>query len=842
MRSKCRISRVFIIFLISYALVIWGNAEKVFAEENSYVEVLNYSDGGGELPRSDKSLRVAFLKGDAEVPVKDNVIYTNKDITAIVPKDDITPEEQEIIDSVKQSLIDEYPNKKISFYIDNYIGVTRYEGGEFSEYTELKDGKLSISQNSITKNERQIVLFKKIASYKFYIEEDVSDNDIRKERIEDEDIIKLVDITLYSPIYQILFDRILPEITLSGSNNSSKLMQGESIATVIVCDDTGLKEVSFYRNDKPIENVVLEGDKRIIKYEYDVALIKDSDREDSIQVRAIDLCGNEREYMFTYHVDSSAPIISCSGVIDGNIYADEVKINVIAEDNAPYVHVFYRVDYTDTSSETRCLESLTKDCNGMFEINREYRDEGIYDIIMFAYDANGNYSKTLRYSFGIDINAPVISFEGVNNDETYSDSVDVCAMVSEIFHEGTSVEWSGIVEDIYGKRTIELPPYEVKSRVNKNIVTFSNEGKYLISLRAVDTSGHEAQTSCEFIIDKSSPEVEVEVNGDNVLKAGATGISEVLKNVPDISVNTKDSYLEYSVVASVYEKEKDGSFKLNNISNYMSVGKQATFNVFIPGEGEFIIRICAKDGAGNVCEKSVSLLIDENPPVIGYLSDFNEKYLKEFRLPRNFKNYIQDETNIKYRAYLNSKEINSCDIKKDGKYLLQVVAEDEAGNRSESVTAFIVDNTKPRVIVNGIGDDGKIVKNGIIRLSLFDEDDFFREAFVNGECVGIEGNGREVIIKAEDYGDYDISVVASDYAGNEITQVVKTSCALSANPFTVKINSDDIKTLTKNEEEIHESFFDKIQGEKFGVFCGFMFAMAVFFAGIALFDIRRLRR
>ena len=83
------------------------------------------------------------------------------------------------------------------------------------------------------------------------------------------------------------------------------------------------------------------------------------------------------------------------------------------------------------------------------------------------------------------------------------------------------------------------------------------------------------------------------------------------------------------------------------------------------------------DGANNTSEESISFIVDENPPVIGYINDFNEKYLKYFSLPKEFSDYITDMTNVRYKAYLNSKEVNSAKIEKDGKYILQIGAKFE---------------------------------------------------------------------------------------------------------------------------------------------------------------------
>ena len=275
----------------------------------------------------------------------------------------------------------------------------------------------------------------------------------------------------------------------------------------------------------------------------------------------------------------------------------------------------------------------------------------------------------------------------------------------------------------------------------------------------------------------------------------------------------------------LYKKGGDGNYREEKRENVVSVGREAVFPIEVTSEGEFTLKVTLVDKALNTSEKTVSFIVDEEPPVIAYIDAFNEKYLKYFTLPENMKDYIQDATKVKYKAYLNSKEVSSVELKKDGKYILQIVAEDEAGNTSEKVSAFIVDNTMPKVIVHGIENGGNVKKDEVVKLTLFDDNDFFKSVCVNGEEMSIEDK-KEVSIKANDYGDYDISVVAADYAGNEIKEVVKMQCALSDNPFKVTIDDTDIKTLTKNDTKIRESFFDRYGSLKILAICS-VFALPV---------------
>ena len=76
-------------------------------------------------------------------------------------------------------------------------------------------------------------------------------------------------------------------------------------------------------------------------------------------------------------------------------------------------------------------------------------------------------------------------------------------------------------------------------------------------------------------------------------------------------------------------------------------------------------------------------------------------------------------------------------------------------------------------------------------------------------------------------------------AGNEVTEVVKMQCAMAENPFNVKINESDIKTLTKNDEQIRESFFEKFGLKGLLISSGIIVTTVVIFGVFAFVDTKK---
>lgn len=721
------------------------------------------------------------------------------------------------------SLKETYPSDTIDYYVEEYYGVAKWEGDGFAPYHEVdKDGVLFSPEDS--EDTKHTVKFKTIRSYKIYREVDG-----------EKEICKVIDITESSNVYQIYFDSIDPKITYSGEVDFSKqVSQGTEVALKIT-DEIGLSHLILSKNGEEVERTDLKGDKRIIEYDYMVALTKDNSEKDTIVLKAYDLSGNYCEYTISYVVDNEKPYINVTGVSDGKIYKGAAEVKAYARDNSERVNLFYKCEYTDDEGNVTCLENYTKEYEDEASIGRTYDKEGIYDIAAFAYDLSGNYTEIYRVSFGVDRSAPIVSLDNVVNGKIYKDSVSAIANIRELFFENAKAEMICDVSNGIDTKHIDMSPAEIKARNNRYVYNFSQEGIYHLRLKAWDESQYVGESICDFTIDKTYPEIEILVGTNSV--EGDKSFSTVLNKRPEITVKSKDNLLEYEINATLYRKGKSTGYAEVDTSRVVSIGKSADFSVAVPSEGEFMLKVTATDMAGNTDSKEVQFIVDEKPPVIGYVNNFNEKYLKYFAMPESLSEYITDMTAVKYKAYLNSKEIKSADIKKDGKYILQVVAEDEAGNTSEEDIAFIIDATAPKVVVKGIDGDGKVKKDDIVKLSLLDSDDYFKKAFINGEQIQINDN-KEITVRANNYGDYDISVVAADYAGNEVTEVIKMQCNLSANPFTVKLDKSNIETLTKNDVEIRESFLFGNWCLKYVIIAGIIVLLGVILVVFAFVDMK----
>lgn len=516
--------------------------------------------------------------------------------------------------------------------------------------------------------------------------------------------------------------------------------------------------------------------------------------------------------------DISAPEVYIDGFGDGSICKDSCTVRLSAADDTDGINVRYRCEVLKENGEKSVIEDSTNHVDGNnYNDSRTYSEEGVYEIMFYAYDDNGNASDIKYASFGVDTTAPEVTFEGFDFTKVQNSAVNLTIGIRDIFYEGMTANVQFFRLNGEDMELIQTSEYDIKAVNNKNIYSFEGSGSFIGQVIVYDKAMHETKQEIQFQIDMIPPYVEIDFDGEDY------GGEAFLDKIPEVKVRVEeDNYNGSTVNIKLLKKNKNGEYesvgiegdivnsKIDGFDNgesyvnknehlFMLSDKITEIPVKIKEEGIFELHVSSVDATGNASNECINFTIDSSAPTIGYLSDFNEKYLKSFTLPNDLSNYIDDVTGVNYKAYLNSEETGSGEIKKDGKYILQVVAWDEAFNVSEEMIAFIVDNTKPTVIVNGIGDDGKMDKGTPVTLSLKDSDDYFTDICVNGENIDISGDRRTAQLIPTEYGSYNILVKAKDNAGNITTETITANCeAILAAPDTFSSRKIEVKTISKH--------------------------------------------
>lgn len=720
------------------------------------------------------------------------------------------------------------------------ILVSRYDGKEFSEYKECEDGVVKLFKDSNKAYEFVAVKIREVAAVSTYTNEG------------DEKALSGIENYIFeSDIICIGFDAKAPEISGDSSVNISNPLMSGTKYKIKITDEGGIGRISLKNGENLIEEIDLckpESAERITEYNYEL-ILNASGMNNAVSVEVVDIAGNSNSLEFSYTIDNGSPDITISGIENGKTYDNSAEFTISVTDNMSELYSYYKCTYTGIDGLANVIEeSLSKIEQSSFVISKKYDREGIYDIEFYAKDCLGNVTDTYYIYFAIDSNAPHVQIANIENGKLYKSGVDVYCVVSDMFFTGVNVNVSAekitygydeLSDGTKQKRVLKsepvtLPSFVMGAKTSKIIYKFMEDGEYRITVSAKDSLGKESRTSAGFSIDSTIPEIAV-TNDSGIVEGSA-----LITNVPEFMVEVSTDSFGTDATIVLYRVSTGGIYEKIDEKIFIDTKNTIICPITVDKDGEYIINVTATDKAGNRSEKSLGFTIDMNPPIIGYLDAYNEKFLKMFTLPENLKDFISDTTAVKYRAYLNEEEIGYGDVKSDGRYLLQISAIDEAGNTSEKMAAFIIDSTAPKIVVNGLNEsknDSSVNKGDTINVSLLDKDDWFEKVTVNGIEVDVNRNKKELKLRVDNFGEYCVEILARDYAGNETAKVINTKCLAKGSSE----NSIEIKTLTKNTEKNREIFTREKPSLKFFVFCGFILATTVIFIVFALFDIKKIK-
>ncbi|MCR4755974.1 MAG: hypothetical protein K5868_10715 [Lachnospiraceae bacterium] len=520
-----------------------------------------------------------------------------------------------------------------------------------------------------------------------------------------------------------------------------------------------------------------------------------SEKGDELTIQVYDRAGNVSTLNRIVKIDRTAPSVELEGADNGGIYSASPRLRVKGEDAHPStVCLGYKVIRTVDGSEETAAESAGTLSDLKDKVLFEAGADGDYRIELKAKDAAGNESPKYSRYFRVDTTGPSVCFDGIADGAVLNTDGELKVNVGDNFDDPCKVSLSGTVLSAGTTRDLKMTEYKVNGRYSTNTYSFKADGEYSVTASATDAAGNTCSDSISFMVDKTAPVVEM-INGFK------SSDEVVLNSPPTLSFRiTESNYETASVSCELKHIEDDKQVKCDTPEWIMSSSK-SDFNVTIDNEGTYELNVRASDMAGNRAGKSLKFTLDTTKPEIDYIDDLNRKYVKSFKLPDNFTDYIKDESGVDYRAYVNSENYDEgSEINEDGKYVLKVIAVDDAGNQAEKTVEFIVDGTAPRVVIEGMDDDGSVNKDDVLILSLYDEEDYFTSVKLNGQELITDDKQKTVEVKIPEYGEYTIDITASDMAENVLTQTIDAKCA---NSSPVEKGTATVRTLKKNAKPGH---------------------------------------
>lgn len=603
------------------------------------------------------------------------------------------------------------------------------------------------------------------------------------------------------------FDLITPGIEVINPNVLDECLRQEAYLSLKATDDVAIKRIVVKNEDEILFEKYFEQSEVIKEYDFDVELNKKSKdlNGTKLSVEVYDFASNERVNDYNYFLDDTSPSMIVAGLPDGEIDTKEVQISAFISDDCidgTYFDYELKKDIGEIITTLDGQINLT-DTHGI--INIPIIEEGSYSFCGRAVDRAGNSSKDISTSFVIDSTAPEIRIDGAYNNVDIRNQVQLTINVKDEICDNCAVNVSVMRQRDKEVKYLPVSEFVMSQREEKRLLNLVNDGDYTVCVSARDAAGNCSECTRSFRIDSGSP----------ILRIGGLNEGEITNSKPIIRVGAKETFYDATIIeAHLFRMNQQGLF--DDYKDYKYVMKNTVDyqDIEVSEEGVYRLVCVARDRSGNEDSKSIDFTVDYTPPVIGDMDNYDGKYLESFKFAKKIGSIISDMSAYTYEAFLNDKILSDEDIVIDeGKYLLVVGATDAANNYAEKSATFIIDHTKPQIVLKGVSADGNIKKGSIIEVGLFDEKDILDNVIFNEQQVTVDSN-KTAQIEVGDYGDYHIEVKAHDLAGNVIDQVIYTSCVMKG-----MVPKDYVKTEKTISQNIvkHDDFDIDYKGIIIGV-------------------------
>ncbi len=589
-----------------------------------------------------------------------------------------------------------------------------------------------------------------------------------------------------SDVYSVVFDTRPPAVELPDPGVIEKpLLQEESVCVRAV-DDIGLARIVAVCGDDVIYEKHDITDGPAGGYEALIPLSDNGRGGGTVAVSVYDTAGNRTDISFDYMLDPEDPVIRVEGASDGAHLRQQAKIYLYAEDKHSGAFVNYTVERITRDMTESTVVSDVPD-SAVIDLD----DDGIYRVTAFAKDSAQRQSRAVTKSFVIDRNAPQIKIDGVSDNVDLRSPAGITVEVEDNIYEDTKVDITIIRRAFGTAETIRMDSYDLQAYRDIRAVNITTDGEYDMQVSATDSAGNTAECSRSFRIDKTAPDVAV------------YGLSEgeITNEKPVIRFGAGEMFYDSTVMHTLLEKkDKDGYVPVASLDRVMKQ-KQDHMDITVEDEGEYRLTCSASDRSGNSASAAISFTVDRTPPVIRSLDDVDNGFFRSFRLPVKIYELARDLTGAATDVFANDRKISDDDvILEEGKYILSVMARDAAGNAAEKDAVFIIDHTAPQIVLTGFDKNGNIKKGSLIEVGLFDEADILKQVTFNGRNIAIDADNK-ARIAVDEYGSYNLAVVAVDNAGNVTDTEIYTSCNMVSPVFGDVIRSERTIRVPEDADE-----------------------------------------
>ncbi|MCS3922897.1 hypothetical protein M2325_001607 [Methanococcus voltae PS] len=438
---------------------------------------------------------------------------------------------------------------------------------------------------------------------------------------------------------------------------------------------------------------------------YTGAVIGLSDGVHTLNVTAMDICGNTATKTISFNVDATAPAISEVNPINKSIVpSDFVLSATVTESNT--IDKVVAIITPEGGVAQAPINLAYNTTSGKYEVRVNTLTSGKYSFILAANDTSGNADMTSFYNITVDATAPKINVTNPLEGMITPEGVIFTANITDVSNIA-SVQ--AIVTGATSK-TVNLT-YNATTELYENDSVSFNDGAHAFTITAIDALGNEnVSAPINFVVDATAPKINVTnplegmITPEGVIfTANITDVSNIASVQAIVTgATSKTVNLTYNATTELYENDS------------------VSFN-----DGAHAFTITAIDVLGNEnTSAQVNFVVDAIAPQIT-----NAKPTTDSILSGTFKiNATVTDTNLdSVVAYMNDSEtpitlsqVGTSDLyendsltKASGKYNCTIVAMDKVGNNATFSAIITVDATAPTVeIKNPL--EGMVTPEGVI--------------------------------------------------------------------------------------------------------------------------------
>jgi len=384
------------------------------------------------------------------------------------------------------------------------------------------------------------------------------------------------------------------------------------------------------------------------------------DGEYEVELRAVDVAGNEQSVDMSFTIDTTPPDIQITSPNEGDIFGEDsvvIRWNSASDPTSVQEHIILLNG-----------QEVGEEGGDVAQVQLSNLDEGENTVEVMARDEAGNEAVDI-VNFIVDTVPPDIDIIEPEDEKIFDvDEVSV-------YWEGTP-QGTDIVE--YEVNLNEEGWQSADSNTGHDFDRLS-EGEHLVEVRITDEAGNEATTSITFTVDTVDPELDIEgpMYGD-------------IFSVDTVTVHWYGTpqgtdIVEYEVCLD------DGEWE--------PADDETEHTFWDLSEGEHTVEVRATDEAQNYVIEETSFIVDTVAPLLDINTPDHGVEIDESTVTIQWDSMPQGTNIVSYEIRINDGEWNETDTAtnhtfeklEDGDYTVDIRITDEAGHTTFETVEFTVD-------------------------------------------------------------------------------------------------------------------------------------------------------